>query len=144
MQMITLLRDPIYRAYFLKAPRFPHPVHHETPWTVWVKRTRNERVVWAKKDVPTFREAFTFVKPHIKEWDDFSITSRIISFFPPKNVRHAYRHLQWCYRCRRPTTFKPYARHHALKPEVHRYFADWPVCPYCGCKDDTEHRTYPG
>lgn len=140
MQMKILLKDPLFREYYLKVPRFPHHIEHPTPWTLWVSRQNK----WASKNFAVWKDAFLFARPHIKEWDDFSIVSRIILFTPPPNVRNAYRHLQWCYRCRRPTTFKAYARHHALRNDIHRYFSEWPVCLYCGCREDAEHRMYPG
>lgn len=142
--MRELLRDPLYRSYFLQTPKFPFKLALDKPWRVWadVGGEDDEGYYLAdfrKKDFPTFAEAFAFVKPRIKKWDDFAITSRIIGFVPPKPVKALYSEdYDWCIMCRRPTLFEPHDTHHALRDDIHRYFVDWPICIFCGSRENPE------
>lgn len=145
MKMTELLKDPTYRKYYLKAPRFPYPIASEKPWTVWIRKPRpNGKMTWARVKFATFKEAFNYCKPRMADWDDFSITSMVIGFVPPTSLRNAYELNEWCYRCRRPVEMRAFARHHALKPEIHEYFADWPVCPFCGASEEAQFTLVPG
>lgn len=144
MKMTELLKDPVFRKYFLKSPRFPYPIAQKTPWTVWIHKKSKGRLVWGRIQFTTFKEAFDYVKPRMKDWEDFSITSMVIGFVPPTNVRNAFHESDWCYRCRRPVQMRTYAKHHALKPDIHEYFADWPVCPFCGAREESQFTLVPG
>lgn len=141
--MRELLKDPLYRRYFLTSPKFPFRLALDKPWRVWaiVGDTREDPDIWVpdfrKKDFPTFKDAFTFIKPRINKYRDFSITSRVIGFVPPKSVRAQFgEDYDWCIMCRRPTIFEPHTTHHALKDEIHRYFVEWPVCMFCGSREE--------
>jgi len=147
MKMIDLLKQPEYRGYFLKSPKFPYPLACPQPWTVWINKESSKtagKLVWLRKDTVTFRDAVKFVSPRMKEWEDFSITSRIIGFVPPKNLRNSYELSDWCYRCRRPVEFRVFRKHHALRSDMHVYFEDWPVCPFCGSSGEQQYTLVPG
>lgn len=146
MDMINLLKDAQFRKYFLTNPRLPYKLADPNPWTVWIHRTSQKtgRLVWARVDMPTFKDAWTYARANYKGWKDFSITSRIIGFDPPKNIRNAFELNDWCYRCRRPVEMRAFAKHHALKQDIHQYFADWPVCPYCGSSGPDQYTLVPG
>lgn len=146
MKMISLLKDPVYRQYFLTNPRIPYKLAAEKPWTIWA-RTRSSKtgaMVWRRIDTATFKDAWQISRKSVSVWDDFSITSRIIGFDPPKNVRNAYELSDWCYRCRRPVEKRAYAKHHALDKDIHKYFAEWAVCPYCGSSGEYQYTLVPG
>jgi len=72
-------------------------------------------------------------------FEDVAITSRVVGFKPPENLRDHYRAAgyDWCIMCRRPTHFKAMRRHHALRDDLHRYYANHPVCVYCGMREET-------
>lgn len=147
MKMIDLLKDPVFRKYFLKNPRFPYKLAHPEPWTVWIHKPGKkhpERLVWARKDTATFKEAFSYARARWNEWHDFSITSRIVGFVPPQNVRNSYELNEWCYRCRRPVEMKAFNKHHALDPDIHKFFVDWPVCPFCGSSGEHQYTLVSG
>lgn len=144
--MRELLKDPLYRQYFLTAPRLPYKLASPNPWRLWVDLGVEDDEGYyipdfRKKDFPTFKEAFVYIKPRIKfigdKLTDFAISSRIIGFVAPRSVRALYSDdYQWCIMCRRPTLFEPYDTHHALKNSLHRYFTDMPVCMFCGSRED--------
>lgn len=133
MNMTDLLKDPVYRRYFLTVPRLPYDLAIECPWRVWVLKDGK----WLKRDFATFEDSFKFVKPRFRTWEDVSISSRVIGFDPPKNVRHAFNSYDWCKRCRRPSVFKTFKTHHALDNSIHRFFSHIPVCRYCGASEGT-------
>jgi hypothetical protein len=142
--MNQLLKDPTYRKYFLKTPKFPYDLAYPTPWTVWIHRTSKkdpDKLVWARVRFATFAEAIQYVNPRRSQWKDFAVTSTVIGFEPPKIVRNNYLDYDWCYRCRRPVQMRTFERHHAMNPEIHQYFSEWPVCPFCGASDDPKRFT---
>lgn len=147
--MRELLRDPVYRRYFLTTPRFPHRIANPKPWRLWVDLGVEDDEGYytsdfRKKDFATFKEAFNYIKlktdrfkkiPH--QVNDFAISSRVIAFVAPKSVQAPYlEDYQWCIMCRRPTLFEPYDTHHALKNSVHRYFTEIPICMFCGSREN--------
>lgn len=148
MNMRELLRDPLYKRYFLTAPRFPYKLASEKPWRLWVDlgidSDGGEYISdFRKKDFATFKEAFNYIKPKIRligqdpGITDFAISSRIIGFVAPRSVQATYiGDYQWCIMCRRPTLFEPYDTHHALKNSLHRYFTDMPICMFCGSREN--------
>lgn len=147
MKMIDLLKEPEYRKYFLKSPRFPYKLAHPQPWTVWARKPSKKnpgRFSWARNDFATFKEAFVYSKTNWNGWDDFSICSRIIGFDPPQSLRNAYELNDWCYRCRRPVVMRTFSKHHALNTDIHEYFVDWPICPFCGSSGEHQYTLVPG
>jgi hypothetical protein len=156
MNMRELLKDPLYRRYFLLSPRFPYSLAIDKPWRLWVDLGTENESNFRKKDFETFGEAFNYIKVKTDRFKkipdriaDFAISSRIIGFVAPKSVQAAYlEDYQWCIMCRRPTLFEPYETHHALRQSIHRYFTDVPVCIFCGNREQPqvtrvrERRTY--
>lgn len=140
MKMIDLLKDPVFRKYYLRNPKFPYSLANENPWVIWIHRNskKTNRLVWANVRVPTFKDAVAYVKPRMSDWDDFSISSRVIGFDPPSSVRNTFELYDWCIMCRRPSEFRPFERHHALNPAIHKFFSHWPVCVFCGTREDPE------
>lgn len=141
LTMLDLLKEPVYRKYFLKAPRFPYPIAYPTPWKVWVNRESRKpdkagQLVWVSVSFTTFKEAFDYCKSRMREWEDFSICCTVMGFVPPQIVRNTFELSDWCMRCRRAVDMRAVARHHALRHDIHRFFAEWPVCPFCGASDE--------
>lgn len=139
----ALLKDPKYKAYFLRVPKLPKSLHHQAPFYVWGLKSDGR---WAGKPVADFQTAFDMTKRLLKApaFVDVSISSRVVGFPAPEDVRLAYKAdgYDWCIMCRRPVHFIPKAKHHALRDDLHRYFAAFPVCPYCGIREET--MTTPG
>lgn len=136
-----LLEDKRYKEYFLKAPGMP-PVYRQQqmlPWRVYIQREADG--AWAKKDLPTYVEAFRLFKKYRPNIHDAAITSRSVAFAPPhrfvrikgKYVVHKGKKTQvtklvvwrpqlppeesahnWCTYCRRPTVFRYFSKHHAF------------------------------
>jgi hypothetical protein len=134
----TLLRDPAYKAYFRRQPVLPKNLYHPAPFRVWGLRVDGR---WAGKAVPSYPEGFELAKKMLRSdsFQDVSISSRVVGFKPPENLRDEYRArgYDWCIMCRRPTHFAPKRKHHALRDDLHRYFSHQPVCPYCGIREET-------
>jgi hypothetical protein len=134
----TLLRNEDYKRYFLRQPVLPKKLHHSAPWRVWGLKATDK---WAGKAVATFPEAFDLAKKMLRHPDfkDVSISSRVVGFKPPANLQDHYRAsgYDWCLMCRRPVHFVAKRKHHALRDDLHRYYAHYPVCPYCGIREET-------
>lgn len=144
MKTVELLKDPDYRKYFLRVPKFPYELASPRPWTVWAKKSsakRPGRFVWTAMPFEDFKQSWQVVRNHYKNWEDFSITSMIIGFKPPKHIMNMIPEMEWCYRCRRPVDYRTFSRHHALDRGIHQWFSNWPVCPYCGFSGDTSSLT---
>lgn len=136
--LTALLKNPTYRAYFLRQPKLPPKLHHPEPWRVWALRENGK---WAGKSLATFPEAFDLTKKLIRNpaIKDAAICSRVIGFRAPEQLVMQYKAegYDWCIMCRRPTHFKAMRRHHALRDDLHKYYASHPVCPYCGIREET-------
>lgn len=140
LKMMDLLKDEEYRKYYLTNPKFPYPLANDAPWRIWIRRPSSKkpgRMVWTNRRHDTFKNAWADVRKNYRQWDDFSITSMVIGFRPPIALQRKYKLLDWCMRCRRPVEFQTFHRHHALNNDLHQWFSDWPVCPYCGGSNDT-------
>ncbi len=141
--MAALLKDPKYRAYFLRSPQLPAKLYHPAPFKVWALKPNGK---WAGVALPDFPSAFTKAKAILKSptYIDVSISSRVIGFRAPEELARQYRAdgYDWCLMCRRPVLFMPKRKHHALRDDLHRYFVAFPVCPYCGIREET--MTTPG
>lgn len=136
--LATLLRDPKYKAYFLRAPKLPKNLYHQAPFYVWGLKADGK---WAGKAVADFPTAFDAAKKILRApaFVDVSISSRVVGFAAPEDVRLQYKAdgYDWCIMCRRPVHFVAKAKHHALRDDLHRYFSTHPVCPYCGIREET-------
>ena len=134
----TLLKDPAYKAYFLRPAVIPKGVYHPAPFKVWGLTAAN---TWAGTTAKNYAEAFEKAKKILSspKFVDVSISSRVVGFRAPEELVMEYRSrgYDWCIMCRRPTLFTPKKKHHALRDDLHCYFAAYPVCPYCGIREDT-------
>lgn len=130
--MITLkelLRDPQYRAFFIKPPRLPdHYLPANRPWKLLVLKPHED--VWRSKRYGTYTEAFAGLKKMLPIVDNAAINCPALSFQPPsKTVRLKAQfdkkgnqllrtiwwkpqitadmdHHDWCPHCRRPSIFQ--------------------------------------
>ena len=136
--LATLLRNEEYKKYFLRQPRLPKKLYHPLPWRVWGHKTDGK---WAGRAVATFPEAFEMTKKMLRHplFQDVAISSRVVGFKPPELLLQQYKAdgYDWCLMCRRPAHFKAMRKHHALRDDLHRYYAHHPVCPYCGIREET-------
>lgn len=146
IRMSTLLKNPAYRSYLTRNVVYPRNVYHPAPWRVWAQKVSPQSAKgykWAGKAFKTYGEAFDLLKKiHTAGPDKFldvSISSRLIGFNAPEQLRVQYKSdgYDWCLMCRRPVQFVPMRRHHALDNTLHQYYAHFPVCPYCGIREET-------
>ena len=81
-----LLQDKQYREFFLNAPPMPtvYRVQQMSPWRVYIQREADG--AWAKKDLPTYREAFQLFKRYKPDIHDAAICSRAVAFPPPHRL----------------------------------------------------------
>lgn len=151
--MLDLLKEPVYREYYLRSPKFPYPIAYATPWKLWINRVSRRpesagKLVWVGLSFATFKQAFDYAKPRMRDqdlkWKDFSICCTVMGFVPPQKVRNTFELSDWCMRCRRAVDMRAVARHHALRADIHRFFAEWPVCPFCGASDEPSFTLVPG
>lgn len=130
------------------------------PWTVYVQREADGS--WGKKDFWKYSEAFNFMRKALRLGvHDAAINCKRVAFRPPNRFarirgkyivgsdgirRQATKAVPWqprlgpgqpdhtwCPYCRRPTVFKYYRRHKAIKLA----FIDSSVrrCCICGCSE---------
>ncbi|QEQ93647.1 hypothetical protein SEA_ZUKO_69 [Streptomyces phage Zuko] len=136
--LATLLKDPKYKAYFLRPALLPKKVYHPAPFRVWALTPQGK---WAGTTAVDYAEAFGKTKRLLQspKFVDVSISSRVIGFRAPEDLVQKYKAdgYDWCIMCRRPVHFMPKRRHHALRDDLHRFFAEFPVCPYCGIREET-------
>lgn len=140
----ALLKDPEYKAYFIRPAVIPKSVYHTAPFKVWGITLQDK---WAGTTAKDYAEAFGKVKVMLKskKFRDVSISSRVVGFPAPEGLRLKYKTeggYDWCLMCRRPVIFEAQDWHHALRNDLHCYFANFPVCPYCGIREET--MTSPG
>lgn len=164
--MITiheLLEDKAYKEFFLRRPAMPRVYGEQgkLPWRVYVQREADGR--WAKKDLPTYREAFEFFKKWRDNMHDGAIASRPVAFAPPNKlvrVKGKYQvgsdgvnrqvtipviwkpklpaeetFHEWCPYCRRPTIFKWFSSHHAF-PKGEAFDTAARRCTICGIREE--------
>lgn len=139
LTMSELLSDPVYKAYILKTPRLPAGCRSATPWRVWGLRDDEK---WAGKEFAEYRDAFELVKRMLRDprYLDVAIICKPTEFGPPPEFQVPPL-MDWCGRCRRPTVFRQFYNHHAMRK--------WPVvseesinrCYYCAARQP-EHRWY--
>lgn len=136
--LASLLKDPAYRAYFLRQPILPKRLYHPAPFYVWGLKANGK---WAGKAVADFPTAFDLTKKMLRApaFEDVSISSRVIGFKAPEALVMKYKAdgYDWCIMCRRPVHFRALRKHHALRDDLHRYFSHHPVCGFCGIREET-------
>ncbi|MCA1807230.1 MAG: hypothetical protein LC687_05205 [Actinobacteria bacterium] len=138
-----LLKDPVYKEYFLAVPKFRTKALRKPKFRVYVQL--KGETVWRGKDAETYPEAFQIIKKYLKAGTlhDGAICCKSHASNPPmRNVRlkGQYKldskgkkvqvtkrvvwqakldgndpdYQRWCPYCRRPTAFKYFVKHHAL------------------------------
>jgi hypothetical protein len=157
-----LLEDPRYKEFFLKVPPMPRVYRQQQmlPWRVYIQRETDGP--WAKKDFPTYRQAFALFKRYLPEVHDAAIVSRAVAFAPPHRfVRIKGKYLidkrgnkvqvtklvvwkpklpaeeqdhHWCPYCRRPTVFRFYRIHHAFGKGIDFGLDNVQRCTICGIR----------
>src|SRR3546814_15939913 len=129
----ALLKDPAYRSDFGRQPVLPKNLYHPAPFYVWGLKTNGR---WAGKAVADYPTAFDLTKRMLRAdaIEDVSISSRVIGFRPPENLKDEYRSrgYDWCIMCRRLVHFAPKRKHHALRDDLPWHFSHHPVCPFWG------------
>jgi hypothetical protein len=126
-----LLRDPQFKAYFVKVPKLPdHYTPDAEPWRLLVVKQGETR--WRSKRFGTYQEAFAGFKKMLPSITDAAINCPGLSFMPPtrtvklKGKFEVVKGIQkpilrtlvwaprleadmakhhWCGYCRRPTVF---------------------------------------
>lgn len=135
--LLTLLEDDDYRAYLKRVPRLPAGVNPNGAWQVWALTVRD---TWATKRFDTYRDALGKALELARDLDNYvdaSVTCRGALFKAPSVLATP----TWCGRCRRPSVFRAFPRHHALKDA--RAGGYWTEesrtakrCYYCGVRRD--------
>lgn len=158
--MHQLLEDTAFRAYMRRVPRLPPTLAYGTPWAVYAV-TADGR--WRTGLFHTYAEAWGVVVKAIRAAHvrDVSLVSRRQVFHPPvthedykvrvrrpgqppviemrtrtiETLAHVIDWpFEWCFRCRRPTTFEKYPTHHALRGVP--MDPDEPRCYFCGVRKE--------
>lgn len=127
----SLLDDDIYRKYARTVPRIPANLSAGNPWAVWAI-TRDGR--WRGGQFPTYADGWRVVVKAIRNpaVADVSIVSRRKLFLEPAELAHlVLPPYDWCPRCRRPTMYELYDRHHAIPKHI-PCDPEKPRCLYCG------------
>lgn len=124
--MITiheLLRDPQYRAYFLKAPKLPdHYTPEMKPWKLAV--LKHGESVWRTKRFGTYREAFEGLKKMLPTIADGAIISPALGFMPPTRTVRVKGKID-------PKTKKQLIRTTLWRPQLDGDEATHYWCPHC-------------
>jgi len=133
-----LLKDPAYRAYFLRVPALPaHYTEEKKPWKLYVQLKADPRV-WRSKRFGTYAAAFAYFKKNREKIYDAAINCPAMQHQPPNKIVKVKGKLFkgkpvtrmivwkpkmpidefedhfWCGFCRRPTVFRRVTTHHAL------------------------------
>lgn len=152
---------PIYKLLKTIPPKLAVPPV-SPPWRVYVKKTAESG--WARKDFPTYKAAYDFLRLNLKKYYDISITSKRQSFSIPHRIVRLSRNGEpimvkagdgtlrqktkvvtikpppyhsWCMWCRRFTEFKYFLTHHALRDPKITYSPDVKRCSVCGISEET-------
>lgn len=139
-----LLADPEYKRYFLQAPRIPDHLNRDgQAWQVWVRVEKAQHATgvtyaWRGTRHGSYREAIAEgVQPALRlpNMVDVAVVSRRVSFMPPDALTRLIprgRTMDWCRRCRRPSSFDTRMIHHALVNAPAITTDDPERCFYCG------------
>lgn len=157
-----LLGDAKYRQFFLTRPKMPDVPRLSPPWRLYVQLEGSG--IWRKRDCWDYAEAVRLFNAMRKRGlHDAAITCRPMGWAPPSRIvrvkgkfhknsqgemvpvtREVYwrpsvpaeedQHL-WCPYCRRPTVFRPFARHHAFVGEYKKMMDPGAIrCTICGIR----------
>jgi hypothetical protein len=160
--IFDLLDDPVYRAYMKTVPRGHFALSYGDPWQIWL---RTERGRWRTGMFSKYADAWRVLVKNYRRRDDVAdivLVSRRLFYGPPGEWRKVRVRvpargnqpastrieerwfptftwdagLEWCGRCRRPTTFRRlYPDHHALRRQPCLSIEDSDVrCMYCGIR----------
>lgn len=148
----TLLEDPVFRTYMKTPPRLPPSLSHGNPWAVWARTTAGR---WRGGQFETYASAWAVTVKAMRNptVQDVSLVSRRRLFDPPVEIqeykvrmkltgliqvryreRYPLAHLidwpyEWCPRCRRPSMFELFTKHHAVPTMID---SCKPRCVFCG------------
>lgn len=152
--LAELLDDPVYRTYMKKPPRLPDTMTFGTPWAVWA-RTRTGK--WRGGLFETYQQAWpvTIRAMRSDKIQDVSLISRRKLFTPPVRIEEYKARLvasqkivvrtreipilahllvwpfEWCPRCRRPTMYELFDKHHAAQIPID---PNAPRCWFCSLR----------
>jgi hypothetical protein len=160
--MRNLLEDPVFRAYMKTVPPKHQANNHGEPWQLWVRTAEGK---WRTKNFTSYRDVWPVFVAQLKAHPDVTITSRRVFYAPPgewydQKVRRQRRPtpdnpktthvvverrwrqlfhwdvgLEWCGRCRRPSSWIPlFPNHHALRRQPTVTPEDNLRCVYCGIR----------
>jgi hypothetical protein len=136
IRLRTLIgQDPLYKAWFMK-PATLTSLCSTPPWRLFVQLEADGR--WAKVDLPSYAKAYAQVRLRLPDAYDMAIHCKPQEFKPPV-VKIGERRLywpcpdghEWCGLCRRPTVFRFFSRHPAMKYPVS---SEESRCSICGVR----------
>jgi hypothetical protein len=156
----TLLEDTAFRRYMKTLPSLPDNLSWGKPWAVIALRTDGK---WMMAKYARYPQAWMMTVRLVRDTniEDVSLVSRRRLFTPPTRteeykVRVRARGLTaakietrrrevpvlahlieypyaWCVRCRRPSSFEQFTRHHAIPRNV-PIDEGAPRCVFCGMR----------
>ncbi len=128
-----LLDDPAYRRFMKQLPS-PEPKAIGLPWFVYAQKGQLQ---WRGKGFVTYADAWpTFVKVVRNDaYVDVALVSKRVLYKMPPEIAHIMSWpFEWCPRCRRPTMYELFKRHHAMRGNI---FASRAArCVFCAIKWD--------
>ena len=127
----SLIDDPIYRRYIRTPPRLAATLREGQPWQVWALSAAGR---WRGGKFATYADAWPVVVRAMKApaIRDVSLVSRRQLFRMPDNLIHlVYYPYEWCPRCRRPTMYELFHKHHGMPTLMD---PDQPRCVFCGIR----------
>jgi hypothetical protein len=132
-----LLQDPLFRKWMTKIPR-PSPTPFPNGWRVYAKIGGR----WRRKEFRTYAEAYRWLMPRLRRFEDAAISSKAQPFKPPIVSRGGVKDFwrpkldllghRWCPYCRRPTVFFTFRKHHAMPANLCASYE--PRCTICGIR----------
>lgn len=137
-----LLQDPAFKAWMQRPPKLKPTPARTPPWILYVRVRVDGKTGWRKAEFETYPKAFNGLVKYLREGDlvDAAIHSKRQWFKPPVvRSKSGFTHYwptppghRWCGYCRRPTVFKCFSKHHAMKGVFATYE---PRCSICGLRE---------
>lgn len=136
LRLIDLLReDPGFLAWTKRVPELK-AVTSTPPWRLFIQKEEGGR--WARKDFPSYPEAYDALKLRLPSCYDAAIHCKPHPFAPPifKKGEKKFRMKmpaghEWCSHCRRPTVFRFFGNSH---PNLGRLYDTYLRCTICGIR----------